>query len=225
MKISWYGQSLFQITSRIKRKKIRVVINPFKKKDTGLKPPKLKTDILICSNKENHNLKVAKGKKHFLIDNPGEYEMKRIFIQGIPSFEFEKKKKGKKKKERKKKFAKNVIYTIEINNIKFCHLGDLKQKELTEKQLDRMGIVDVLMVPVGGNNTIDAEEANDIVGQIEPGIIIPMHYDVPKLKMDLDSLEKFLKLRKAEKVKPVKKAKIYKKDIDHEKPKIITLKK
>ncbi len=222
MKISWYGQSLFQITDRIKKKKIRVVINPFNKEDTGLKPPRLKTDILLCSNKDNHNLKVAKGKKYFLIDGPGEYETKGVFIQGVPTFEF-KKKKGEKKPERS--FDNNVIYTISINNIKICHLGDLQQKELKENQLDQMGMIDVLMVPVGGNNTIDTEEATDIINQIEPAIIIPMHYAVPKLKMKLDSLDKFLKLVKAEKIKPKKSVKIHKKDIDYDKPKTIILKK
>jgi L-ascorbate metabolism protein UlaG (beta-lactamase superfamily) len=231
MKISWHGQSLIQITDRIQRKKIRVIVNPFSKKETGLKEPSLKADIVLSTNKDNDNLKVVKGKKYFHIDNPGEYEVERVFIQGIPSYEFKKEKKKKKKdkeekkKKKEKRFSGNTIFTIEINNIKFCHLGDLQQKKLTEKQLDRMGIVDVLIIPVGGNNTIDAEEAIDIIGQIEPGIIIPVHYKLPKLKMDLDPLEKFLKLRNAEKIKPVDKAKIYKKDIDPEKPKIITLKK
>jgi len=217
MKISWYGQSLFHISSRTKKSQVRISINPFEK-EIGLKIPTLRTDILLSSNKENHNLNSIKD-NYFLIDNPGEYEVKGVFIEGIPTFNF----KNGKDEEIKKLFDGNTIYTIEVENIKICHLGRFNQKKLKENQLERIGIVDILMIPVGGNNTITAEEAIKIIDQIEPGIIIPMQYAVPGLKTKLNKLDNFLKLSKAEGLKPIEKLIVKKSDIDSEQPKIITL--
>jgi len=217
MKISWYGESLFHITSRTKKSQVRIAINPFGK-EVGLKVPTIKTEILLSSNSDNHNLKAVKD-KYFLIDNPGEYEVKGIFIDGIPTFSFKKEKEDKIERS----FDGNTIYTIEAEDIKICHLGDLKQKELKEDQLERMGMIDILMIPVGGNNTIGAEDAVNIIKQIEPGIIIPMHYSLPGLKEKLDSVDNFLKLSKVEGLKPIEKLIIKKSDIDSEQPKIITL--
>ncbi len=73
-------------------------------------------------------------------------------------------------------------------------MGDLGQKELTAEQIDQIGEVDVLFVPVGGLYTIDAKEAAAIVNQIEPKIVIPMHYALPKLKFKLGEVEQFLKV-------------------------------
>ena len=216
MKISWFGQSLFHISSRTKKSQVNITINPFEK-EIGLKTPTLKSDILLSSNKENHNLKIIKD-SYFLIDNPGEYEVKGIFIDGIPTFNF-----NKEEGEEKRLFDGNIIYTIEAEGIKICHLGNLKQKELKEDQLQRIGIVDILMIPIGGNDTITAEEAVNIINQIEPGITIPMQYALPKLKIKLDKLDNFLKLSKAEDLKPIEKLVVKKSDIDPEQPKIITL--
>ncbi len=217
MKISWYGQGLFHINSRTKKSQIRISINPFEK-EIGLKVPTLKTDILLSSNKENHNLDTIKD-DYFLIDNPGEYEVKGVFVEGIPTFNF---KKGK-EENGERSFDGNIIYTIEVENIKICHLGNFNQKKLKQDQLEKIGMVDILMVPVGGNNALTAEEAINIIGQIEPGIIIPMQYAVPKLKIKLNKLDDFLKLSKVENLKPIEKLIIKKSDIDPEQPKIITL--
>ena len=217
MKISWYGQSLFHISSRTKKSQVSISINPFKK-EVGLKTPTLKTDILLSGNKENHNLDSIKN-DFFLIDNPGEYEVKGVFIEGIPTFNF----KNEKKEDPERSFDGNTIYTIEVDGIKVCHLGNIKQKELKEDQLERIGMVDILMVPVGGEDTLTAKEAIGIIGQIEPGIIIPMQYAVPKLKIKLDKVDDFLKLSKAEDLKPIEKLVIKKSEIDSEQPKIITL--
>jgi len=217
MKISWYGQSLFHISSRTKKSQVRISINPFEK-ETGLKVPTLKTDILLSSNKKNHNLSFIKD-NYFLVDNPGEYEVKGVFIEGIPTFNFKKGKNGKTEKS----FDGNTIYTIEVENIRICHLGNFNQKKLREYQLEKIGMVDILMIPIGGNDTIAAEKAVNIMSQIEPGITIPMQYAVPKLKTKLDSLNKFLKLLKAENIKPIEKLVIKKSEIDPEQPKIITL--
>ena len=109
-------------------------------------------------------------------------------------------------------------------DLKLCHLGDLGQEELTEEQLEKIGEVDILMIPIGGTYTISAKEALKIMSQIEPRITIPMHYALPKLKIKLDGLDKFLKSLGIKSITPENKLSIKKKDISPEEAKIIVLK-
>jgi len=184
-KIYFAGQSCFQISvSNSRDNSADIVIDPFSE-DIGLKLPNLSADILLVTHDhyDHNNIKGIKGEP-FIAQGPGEYEIRGVFIQGIPSFHDDK---GGKEK------GQNTIYTIEAEDLRFCHLGDLGQKVLTDEQLDKIGAVDVLMIPVGGDATISSAEAQKIIGQIEPLIVIPMHYALPKLKMELDDVAKFLK--------------------------------
>ena len=97
------------------------------------------------------------------------------------------------------------------------------QKELTSDQIEKIGEVDVLMVPVGGVYTISAKEAVKIMSQIEPSIIIPMHYQLPKLKIKLEGLDKFLKTMGIKRLEPTQKLSVKKKDISAEEAKIVIL--
>jgi len=184
-KIYFAGQSCFQISiSNSKDNSADIVIDPFDE-ETGLKLPNLSADILLVTHQHHdHNyIKGIKGEP-FIAQGPGEYEIRGVFVTGIPSFHDDKE--GKEK-------GQNTIYTIEAEELRFCHLGDLGQKQLTDEQVDKIGQIDVLMIPVGGQYTISSLEAQKIIGQIEPRIVIPMHYALPKLKMELDDVAKFLK--------------------------------
>ena len=184
-KISWAGQSCFQISvSNSRDHSADIVIDPFDE-ETGLKVPNFSADILLVTHDhhDHNNVKAIKGTP-FLIDGPGEYEVKEVFIKGIPSFHDDKE--GKEK-------GTNTIYTIEAEGMRFCHLGDLGQKQLTDEQLEKIDSVDVLMIPVGGEYTIDSAQAQKIIAEIEPKIIIPMHYGLPKSKTKMDDVSKFLK--------------------------------
>ena len=212
MIINWYGQSCFQITSS--NNHVSVVVDPFSE-DIGLKLPKLQPDILLVTHQhsDHNNIKSISGDP-FLIDSPGEYEIKEVFVQGIPSYHdplF-----GEER-------GINTIYTIETEELKICHLGDFGQKELSPEQIDKIGEVDILMIPIGGVYTISSKEAAVIMSQIEPSIIIPMHYHLPKLKLKLDGLDKLLKTMGIEKLDSVPKLSIKKKDIVPEEAKIIVL--
>lgn len=185
-KLTWAGQSCFQISvSNSKDHSADIVIDPFDESFTGLKLPNLSADILLVTHehKDHNNIKDVKGTP-FVIQGPGEYEIKEVFIQGIPSFHDD-----KEGRER----GRNTIYVIEAEEMRFCHLGDLGQKQLTDEQLEKIDGVDVLMIPVGGEFTIDSPTAQKIISQIEPKIVIPMHYAIPKLKIKLDDVSKFLK--------------------------------
>ena len=193
-KIYWAGQSCFQISvSNSRDHSADIVIDPYDE-ETGLKLP---NDILLVTHnhKDHNNVKGVKparnasqgdagGGTPFLVDGPGEYEVKGVFIQGIPSFHDD-----KEGKER----GQNTIYVIEAEDMRFCHLGDLGQKQLTDEQLEKIDGVDVLMIPVGGEYTIDSSTAQKVISQIEPRIVIPMHYALAKSNSKLDGVEKFLK--------------------------------
>ncbi len=205
MQIVWHGQSCFEITSaRNKNGQISIVIDPFSE-ESGLRPPKIEADILLTSSGHFHNESKTVSGNYFLIDGPGEYEVQNVFIHGVPSGE-------------------NTIYAIETEDLKICHMGGFNQKELTEEQIEKIGDCDILMLPVGGNDTISAKEAVKIMSQLEPKITIPMHYALPKLKVKLDSLDKFLKTIGVKSIEPVKKLTLKKKDLSSEEAKIVVFK-
>ena len=193
-KITWGGQSCFQISVTASRDNSSdIVIDPFDEK-IGLKMPHFNADILLVThNHPDHNNTDGVKGKPFLIDNPGEYEKNGVFVQGIDSFhdDVEGKERGK-----------NTIFVIEVEEMRFCHLGDFGQKQLTDEQLDKIGHVDILMIPVGGTYTISSSEALKVIGQIEPKIVIPMHYALPKLSVELDDVDKFLKAMGKKEVAP-----------------------
>ncbi len=196
-KITWAGQSCFQITvSNGKDHEASIVIDPFDEK-IGLKVPNFSADIVLSSHghDDHNNVGDVKGEP-FVIENPGEYEVKGVFVQGVDSFHDD---------SLGKERGRNTIYTIEAEDIRFCHLGDFGQKQLTDEQLELIGKVDILMIPVGGKYTIDSSEASKVIGQIEPKIVIPMHYALPKLKVELDEVEKFLKAMGKKDITPVDK--------------------
>lgn len=180
MNIQWYGHSCF----RIEAKEGTVLIDPFSK-DIGLRPPRIKDDVVLVTHDHyDHSNLEGRNDDSFVVQNPGEYECKGIAIQGIQSFH---------DKTQGTQRGYNTIYVVKAEDIRICHLGDLGQESLTDAQLDAIGDVDVLMIPVGGTYTIDAKEAVGVISQIEPKIIIPMHYKIPGLAVEVDGPEKFIK--------------------------------
>jgi len=195
MEIEFFGQSCFQF----KGKNATIITDPYSASGTGLnKLKKLSADIVTVSHQhEDHNFVgavrgTAQRPKPFVIDGPGEYEVGGVFVQGISSYHDQ-----KKGAER----GKNTIYCFEIDDLRLVHLGDLGT-ELSSRQLEEVNGSDILFVPVGGTFTIDAVEAMRVVNQVEPQIVIPMHYKLPGLKYDLADVEDFLKEAGVEEVQP-----------------------
>lgn len=185
MIINWYGQSCFKIQTRPQRGAEEIVIftDPFDK-SIGLKPPQGSADVVLIShNHPDHNNTKALKSDPFVIDAGGEYSVKDVYIEGISSFH---------DNEQGALRGLNNIYTIRSEDITVCHLGDLGHI-LTEKQIDAIGEVDVLMIPIGGKYTLDSKEAEKVIRQINPKIIIPMHYKVPGLNIELADDTEFAK--------------------------------
>ncbi len=212
MDIFWYGQALF----KLKGKSATVVIDPYLPEFTGLKLPKdLSADIAIKThNHQDHsNLAAVTGEK-IEVAGPGEYEIKGVAITGVGTFH------DKKQGEER---GKNTIYNIHIEGLNIVHLGDLGHI-LNDQQVQSLGVADILLIPVGGVYTIDAKDASEIVSELEPKIIIPMHYKLPDLKFNLDPLDNFLKEMGAENSEPVAKLTITKEKIPEE-PQVVVLSK
>ncbi len=181
MIIQWFGHSFFRLETRGKV----IAIDPYREEATGLKPPRFKADILLITHQhEDHNNKNVIMGDPFILETPGEIEIGGVFIEGLPSFHD--KKRGQARGE-------NTIFLLESEDMVICHLGDLGEPQLKEETLEKVADTDILLIPVGGNYTINYEEAVSFINQIEPKIIIPMHYALPHLKIKLDPLEKFIK--------------------------------
>jgi len=180
MTIQYWGHSCFKIIE----KEITIATDPFPK-EIGLKEPRFSADILTISHQHwDHNFKEAIKNSPFIIDQPGEYEIKGIFIKGIPSFHDDCQ--GKKR-------GVNTIFSFEIGGINLVHFGDFGQSELTEEQLGELTKTDILLLPVGGFYTIGPKEAHKIILKLEPRIVIPMHYFLEGLKIkEILPLDNFL---------------------------------
>ena len=163
---------------------VTLVTDPFDK-ETGLKVPNFEADIVTISHDHHdHNNAGALRGTPFVIECAGEYDYKGILVEGIDSFHDD-----KKGEER----GGNIIYRIEVDDISVAHLGDLGTV-LDNTQLEKLVGTDVLLIPVGGKYTLDAKKAVEVISQIEPRIVIPMHYKTDGLKIeDLDSIDKFIK--------------------------------
>ena len=201
MEITYLGHSCFKIIG----KKISVLTDPFDSEKIGIKLSKQDADVVTVSHSHyDHNYLEAVKSEYLLIDSPGEYEIKESEFQGINGFHDD---------SHGEERGQITIFNMEIDGIKICHLGDLGS-ELTSEQLDKVDGVDILMIPVGGKFTIDAKQAIKVINQIEPKIVLPMHYKAGKLT-DLATLESFLQEFSVSPV-PMEKLKITNKDLPEE---------
>ncbi len=181
MEITWFGQSAF----KIKTKTATIIIDPFKSDKIGLPWKSQSADIVLISHDHDDHNNVAGVDGGFVATGPGEYEVKEILMSGVPLFHD-----AVKGAER----GKNTAYTMEAEGITICHLGDVGHK-LTGEQAEELSSADVVMVPVGGTYTVDGATAAEIVSQLEPKIVIPMHYAIPGVidNPNLSGLEDFFK--------------------------------
>ena len=179
MEITWYGQSCFRLTER---GSASVVTDPFDHKVAGYGALKQKSDIVTIShNAPGHNfVNGVKGYKH-LLDGPGEYEVGGVFITGVRT-------NGKNQTGQ----LRNTLYVFDYDGITIAHLGDLREVP-SRSQVDALGEVNIALVPVGGGGGLSAARAAEVVGVLEPKLVVPMHYATPDGKLSLDPLEKFIK--------------------------------
>lgn len=183
MEISYLGHSSF----KIRGKTATVVTDPYG--EMGGKFPKDTTaDIVTVSHGHgDHNQKDKVGGNPFVIEGPGEYEVKGVSVIGV--FTWHDSEEGRAR-------GANTAYVIEMDGLRLLHLGDLGHK-LSEGQVSEIGPIDLVMVPVGGVYTLDAKTAAEVVRQVDPWVVVPMHYQQagldPKMFGSLTGVGEFLK--------------------------------
>jgi L-ascorbate metabolism protein UlaG (beta-lactamase superfamily) len=185
MEISWYGLSCF----RLRDSSGIVVCDPYDR-NVGLALPKLRADIVTISHdRPGHNAVDRVTGEPKILRGPGEYEVKNIFITGATTYH---------RKATRAADERNVVFFFDFGDFTVGHLGDLgelpSQAEIEELNI---GDVDVLLVPVGGGETLDPTRAVEVIGMFEPKVVIPMHYRHAglsgQLADGLEPVEKFLK--------------------------------
>lgn len=177
--ISWLGHSCFNV----KGKGVALLTDPYDE-SIGYSLGNPKANIVTSSHPHpGHGFTAGVSGEPKVIRGPGEYEVSGVFITGIPTFHDGEQGGGR---------GKNTVYVVEIEDVKLCHLGDLGHS-LSTAQVEEIAEIDILMVPVGGVSTIDAGVAADMVRLLQPGIVIPMHYQTEVLHFELDSVDRFLK--------------------------------
>ncbi len=163
MEISWFGHSCFQLNG----KHVTLVTDPFIPQQEPNPLSKVKASIVTISHTHaDHSYAEGISGSPFIVRGPGEYEVKDVLITGVAAYHDNKKGQD---------LGRNTIYVIHLDDIAICHLGDLGQP-LQESQLEQVADADVLFVPIGGGHTLNPTQAAEVISQIEPRIVIPMHY-------------------------------------------------
>ena len=204
MQIQYFGLSSFKITT----KEATIITDPFHK-DSGLTPPRGAADILVLAQKNSKLYSAVSGISgdHFDITDPGEYDIKGVTVTGIPL-------------KQEEKYI--TIFLIETEDMRILNLTHIKDFNLKEDELEELGEIDILILPVGGNTVMSASAASKAVNEIEPKIIIPSHYKMKELILDLDSLDKFIKEMGGKK-EEMEKLTVKKKDLPEEGTKVVVL--
>ena len=179
MKIRWYGHSCFSFTAQ---DSTRLITDPFDG-SIGYKIPHVDADIVTVIHDHNdHNYTEAVSGLPVIVNSPGTYKIKGIPITGVGTYhdELQGEKRGG-----------NIVFIFEMDDLKICHLGALGHV-LTREQAERIGCPDILLIPVGGTFTIDATAAEEVINQLEPKLIIPMHFKTKDVSLPIAPVDDFL---------------------------------
>jgi L-ascorbate metabolism protein UlaG (beta-lactamase superfamily) len=197
--IRWFGHACFRIRAR----EATILTDPVPR-SFGYKVEKQRADIVTVSHAHpGHVAFDMLNGEYKLVDRPGEFEMHDVFITGVQTYHDD---------QLGAERGKNTVFLIEVESLMICHLGDLGH-ELTEAQAEAMNSVDVLFVPVGGNDVLDGGQASAVVAQIEPRIVIPMQYRTEFGDAQREGVERFLKEMAVGDIAPIERLTIRKSDL------------
>jgi len=178
MEISWLGHSCF----RLKGRDSTVLMDPCPR-STGYAIGRQQAGIVTISHTHpDHSfLDGITGAK--VLDAPGEYEIGGVLLTGISTYHDD-----KHGAER----GRNTAFVVEVDEVRICHLGDLGHVP-TSDQIEGLNDIDVLLIPVGGHTTIGAATAAEVISELEPKVVVPMHYATEVSTAQLDPLDAFIK--------------------------------
>ncbi len=193
-----------------------LAFNPISK-DSAFKSSRFFSDIALVSSNHpdfngSENLSYN-GKDPFIVSGPGEYEVKGVFIKGFQSNTIY----GQKDETQGKI---NTIYTVLLEGITLCFLGALSDEKLSTEFLETIEDIDVLFLPIGGQGVLDPKKANKLAVSLNPKLIIPMHYGEVG---DKEALKTFIKEAGEDKITPIDKLTLKKKDLEGKEGEVIIL--
>lgn len=180
MRLQWYGHACFLVQSEAG---IKVVTDP-PEAHVGYALPKEAADVVTCSHQhfDHCAAKLVNGNPK-VITEPGTYEIKGFRIRGIGT---------EHDKVHGAERGPNVVFVLEADGVRVCHLGDLGHL-LTAEQRAAIGPVDVVLVPAGGVFTVEPDEAVEVAKSLSPAVIVPMHFKTEALSFELGPVEAFTK--------------------------------
>jgi L-ascorbate metabolism protein UlaG (beta-lactamase superfamily) len=198
MQLFWHGYSSVRIESKNGDKVCTLVTDPFENEAAIRFPRTTEPDVVLLSREDRKKFNLeGPGGSPFVISEPGEYEVKGVFITGIQDP------------------ASNdgsVIYRIISEGMSIAFFGQVKRKP-TDDELEKLENVDVLLLSVGGGESISSGDASDIISEIEPRIVVPINYDLPGIKTKLGSVDTFCKQLGACERENMNRLKLQKKDL------------
>jgi L-ascorbate metabolism protein UlaG (beta-lactamase superfamily) len=180
--LAWLGHACFRLRGR----DVTILTDPYEGADWGYPPLATSANVVTISNEHPHHagLSGVEGQPRVL-RGPGEYEIGGALIWGVRTL--------RRKNGSDPASPKNTAFIIQLEELTVCHLGDLAEAPLSPEELTHIKDADVLLVPVGGNCTINATQAAAVIAQVEPKLIVPMHYatDETRGHLPLDDIERF----------------------------------
>ena len=181
MIINWLSHSFFKIETQGNI----IAIDPFNEEAVGVKPSRFKADIVLSSHDhdDHNNIDLIMGEP-FVLKNSGEIEINNIFVKAIETFHDNKE---------GEELGKNNIFVIDTEGMRLVHMGDYGERKMKDDLIEKLGSVDILLIPVGNDKIMSISEAIDIIKKIEPKIVIPMHYQTQGPKNNEEIIKKFIK--------------------------------
>ncbi len=206
MQIQYFGLSSYKITT----KEAVVITDPFDK-ESGLTPPRGAADIIILAEEKNKLYTATSGfsGEPFIIPGPGEYDTKGVTVTGIPL------------KQDEGRYV--TVYLIESEGIKILNLTHIREWNIKHDDLEDLGEIDILILPVGSNSVMLPKLASQIAHDIEPKIVIPSHYETKGLALPYEKVDEFLKIYGVKDVEAIDKLSLKKKDLTQEKTQVVIL--
>lgn len=205
MQIYWHGYSSVRIEASLNQQDVSLVTDPFENEGAVRFPRTLSPDMLVLSHQDRSKFPMDSIQgTPFVVSEPGEYEVKGMYVQGVQDV-----KQGEGEKLRP------MIYRIVAEGMTVAFLGQLNRK-LSEYEIEQLGDVDILLLPVGGGEVMGSKLASETISLIEPRVVVPMYHDIPGLKAKLEHVDAFCKAVGVCQRQDSTKLKISKKDLPAE---------
>jgi len=190
MEITWYGLGCFRI---VERGYPVVLTDPFDEEAVGLRLPRASVDLVTMSTPSEEPERLHYPGASRVLGAPGEYELGGLFVTAIAALRV---------CERGAEQAQTLMYAFDFGGVTVCHLGEVGTLP-TQSQMEMLGPVNVLLLPVGLPEGLTPGAASEVVSFFEPEIVVPMHYDVPGLRLPEEPAVRFLREMGVSQIVPV----------------------